>query len=88
MSNEVKKETNLEHYKEDLKDIFKADYNYPLIMITKIKNRLDRNIEYCRTGNEQFTGDILDWMAQPYKEPVLDDVEKSISECSNQTIQE
>lgn len=72
----MKKETNLEHYKEELKGIFSIDFYRPLVMAYKIKDRLDKNFERG-TGNTQFTDDILDWMAQPYKEPILDDVEKS-----------
>lgn len=74
----MNKETNLEHYKEELKNFFCTDYLFPQNIILQIERELDRNIKYgYETGNEQFTGDILDWMAQPYKEPILDDVEKS-----------
>lgn len=73
----MKKETNLEHYKEELKDIFKNNYCYPINMIFRIEYELDRDIKYNETGNNQFTDDILDWMAQPYEAPILDDVEKS-----------
>ena len=76
MNNEVKKTTNLEHYKEELKDIFKNNYCYPINMIFRIEHELDRDIKYNETGNKQFTGDILDWMAQPYKGPILDDAER------------
>lgn len=77
MNNEVRKETNLEHYKEELKEIYGFLNAYPLAIINEIKNRLDRNIKHGHeTGNEQFTDDILDWMAQPYEAPILDDVEK------------
>lgn len=73
----MNKETNLEHYKEELKGIYGSLHAYPLAMINEIKNRLDGNIKHGHeTGNELFTDDILDWMAQPYKEPVLDNVEK------------
>ena len=77
MNNEVKKETNLEHYKEELKDIFKNNYCYPINMIFRIEHELDRDIKYNETDNKQFISDILDWMAQPYEGPILDDVEKS-----------
>lgn len=74
MNNEVRKETNLEHYKEELKGIYGSLNAYPLAMI---KNRLDRNIKHGHeTGNELFTDDILDWMAQPYRRPILDDAER------------
>ena len=75
MNKEVKKETNLEHYKEELKGIFSTDFYRPLVMAYKIKDRLDKNFER-EAGNTQFTDDILDWMAQPYEAPILDSVEK------------
>lgn len=75
MNNEVRKETNLEHYKEELKEIFSSLHAYPFAMVKEIKNRLDENFD-SETGNIQFTDDILDWMAQPYRRPILDDVEK------------
>ena len=74
---DMNKETNLEHYKEELKNFFCTDYLFPQNIILQIERELDRNIKYgYETGNKQFTGDILDWMAQPYKESVLDKVEK------------
>lgn len=75
MTKEVKKTTNLEHYKEELKGIFSTDFYRPLVMASKIKDRLDKNFER-EAGNTQFTDDILDWMAQPYEAPILDSVEK------------
>lgn len=77
MNNEVRKETNLEHYKEELKEIVSYHYERPSVMTTEIKNRLDKNIvSGLGPGGERFTDVILNWMAQPYKEPILDDVEK------------
>ena len=73
----MNKETNLEHYKKELKEIFIANGN-PSVIAYKIANRLDKNMK-CGfdTGNNYYTEDILDWMAEPYEGPILDDVEKS-----------
>ena len=77
MNNEVRKETNLEHYKKELKEIYGSRYDYPFEMAALIKANLDENMNYGPgSGNSRYTDDILEWMAQPYKEPVLDDVEK------------
>lgn len=76
MNNEVKKETNLEHYKEELKDIFAKGYNSPRTMASEIVKTIDGSFE-CRTETKnKYTDKILDWMAQPYEEHILDDVEK------------
>lgn len=71
----MNKETNLEHYKKELKEIFIADGAHPMSVASKIANTLDKNM-ILRNCNNYYIEDILDWMAQPYKEPVLDDVEK------------
>ena len=77
MNNEVKKETNLEHYKEKLKDIFAKGYNSPRTMASEIVKTIDGSFK-CRTETQnKYTDKILDWMAQPYNEPILDDVEKA-----------
>ena len=75
MNNEVKKETNLEHYKGELKEILLDDYDNPREVFRKISKRFDRQIKISPA--EHFTDSILNWMAQPYEEPVLDDVEKA-----------
>lgn len=76
MNNEVKKETNLEHYKEELKDIFAKGYNSPRTMASEIVKTIDGSFK-CRTETKnKYTDKILDWMAQPYEEHILDDAEK------------
>ena len=67
-------ETNLEHYKKELGKIFYEGCFNPAAMFAKIKTNYDSNIrsKYGRT----YADDILDWMAQPYKEPILDDAER------------
>ena len=74
MNNEVKTKTNLEHYKGELKEILLDDYDNPREVFRKISERFDRQIKISLA--EHPTDAILNWMAQPYKEPVLDDVEK------------
>lgn len=67
-------ETNLEHYKKELEKIFYKGCNNAAAMFGEVKTNCDSNIrsQYGRT----YTDDILDWMAQPYREPILDDAEK------------
>lgn len=72
----MNKETNLAHYKKELKEIFIADGAHPMSVASKIANKLDKNM-ILRACNNYYIEDILDWMAQPYEESVLDDVEKA-----------
>lgn len=66
------KETNLEHYKEDLKGILLFHFDSPRAVIKLIREKFG-----CQIKVEKYATDaILEWMAQPYKEPILDDVEK------------
>lgn len=67
-------ETNLQHYKEELKEILLFDYDKPKKVVTRIKENLDGQIKIDRVGHP--TDDILEWMAQPYKKPILDNVER------------
>ena len=75
MTKEVRKETNLEHYKGKLKEILLDDYDNQREVFRKISKRFDRQIKISPA--EHFTDAILNWMAQPYEESVLDDVEKA-----------
>ena len=68
-------ETNLQHYKEELKKIFNEDYEYPSVIHDKIRMKIDVSVE-SDNYTKSLTDDILDWMAQPYKEPILDDAER------------
>ena len=43
---DMNKETNLEHYKKELKEIFVADCDVPVAMATQIMKRLDENIKF------------------------------------------
>lgn len=66
--------TNLEHYKKELKDIFDEYYNEPSKIIREIKALM--GVEIKGYGFQSCTDAILDWMAQLYKEPILDKVER------------
>lgn len=68
------KETNLQHYKEDLKEILKFHFDSPRYVIKLIRKKFGCQIEVERGG--YATNAILDWMAQPYKEPILDEAER------------
>lgn len=66
--------TNLEHYKEDLKEIVKINFDNPRGVIKKIRETFGCQIKVER--GEYATDAILEWMAQPYKEPILNDKER------------
>lgn len=68
------KETNLEHYKEDLKEIVKINFDNPRGVIKKIREIFGCQIKVER--GEYATDALLEWMAQPYREPILDDAER------------
>lgn len=38
------KETNLQHYKEELKKIFNEDYEYPSVIHDKIRMEIDGSV--------------------------------------------
>ena len=69
----MEKETNLEHYKGRLKKILKMGYKDPPTVFHDIKASIDPEIQ--RTS-DFFTDTILEWMAQEYKEEILDYAEK------------
>lgn len=69
----MEKETNLEHYKGRLKKILKMGYKDPPTVFHDIKASIDPEIQ--RTS-DFFTDTILDWMAQEYKEEILNYAEK------------
>lgn len=66
--------TNLEHYKKELGKIFYEGVRNQVAIYAKVKTNCDSNI--CTKYGQTFIDDILDWMAKPYKEPILDDVER------------
>lgn len=67
-------ETNLQHYKEDLKEILKINFDNPRATIRKIRKKFGCQIEV--KNGEYATDVLLEWMDQPYKEPILDDKER------------
>lgn len=70
----MKKETNLEHYKNELKNIMQNYYDNPAWAYKHIKKEIDNGI--ISKGDEYYTDTILEWMALPYKEIILDKAEK------------
>lgn len=66
--------TNLEHYKKELEKIFNEGFLSPSDVFDKVKTNCDSNIRSCCWTT--YTRDILDWMSQPCKEPILNDTEK------------
>lgn len=68
------KETNLQHYKEDLKEIVKFNFDNPRGVIRKIRETSGYQIKVEIGG--VATDAILDWMVQPYEKPILGDKER------------
>lgn len=68
------KETNLEHYKKELKEILLFNFSTPRAVLNLIRKKFGCQIklEY----GEHPTSAIIEWMAQTYRETILDDVEK------------
>ena len=69
----MEKETNLEHYLHRLKRIVKEKYNSPRMIFETIQDYIDPQIKH---NCIEYTTDILEWMAQEYKQKLLDKVEK------------
>lgn len=69
----MKKETNLEYYLPELKMLVKEAYGSPKLIFTRIKLHMDPEI---KSTQDTYTGDILDWMAQPHEMSILDSKEK------------
>lgn len=69
----MKKETNLEYYLPELKMLVKEAYGSPKLIFTRIKRSMDPEI---KSTKDTYTGDILDWMAQPHEMSILDSKEK------------
>lgn len=67
--------TNLEQYKRELGEIFYKECDNQAEMFEKIKTKCDSNIR--SQHGQTYIDDILDWMAQPYKEQILDNAEKA-----------
>lgn len=69
----MEKETNLEHYMPRLKRIVKDYFTYPIQIFRSIQKYIDPEIKH---NHEDYTSDILEWMAQEYKAEILDLAEK------------
>lgn len=69
----MEKETNLEHYLHRLKGIVKEKYNSPRMIFNTIQDYIDPQIKH---NCIEYTTDILEWMAQEYREPILKPKEK------------
>lgn len=69
----MKKETNLEYYLPELKMLVKEAYGSPKLIFTRIKRSMDPEI---KSTQDTYTGDILDWMAQPHEMSIPDSKEK------------
>lgn len=67
--------TNLEHYKKELGKIFYEELRNAPAAFDKVKKNCDSNIrsQYGQT----YADDILEWMSQPYKEPILEEDERN-----------
>lgn len=68
------KETNLQHYKNQLKTIFNEHYKDPKTIIKEFK--ANTGVKIPCYGFESCTDAILDWMVQPYEKPILNSVER------------
>lgn len=68
------KETNLEHYQKELEKIFNEGFLSPSDVFDKVKTNCDSNIRSCCWTT--YARDILEWMAKPFKEPILNDTER------------
>lgn len=69
----MEKETNLEHYLPRLARIVKEHYGTPRQIFYSIQKTINPEIEH---NNPDYTSDILEWMAQQYREPLLNPEEK------------
>lgn len=69
----MEKETNLEHYLPRLARIVKEHYGTPRQIFYSIQKYMDPGIQ---RNHEDYTSDILEWMAQPHEMSILDSKEK------------
>ena len=69
----MEKETNLEHYLPELKRTVQEAYGRPVQIFDTIQKTINPEIEH---NNSDYTSDILEWMAQQYREPLLKPEEK------------
>ena len=67
-------ETNLEHYKKELEKILNEEFANASVVFDKVKKNCDSDIR--SSCGQTYADDILDWMAKPFKGPILDEVER------------
>ena len=66
--------TNLEHYQKELEKILNEEFANTSVVFDKVKKNCDSNIR-SKDGHT-YADDILDWMAKPFKGPILNDTER------------
>ena len=80
MTKEVRKETNLEHYKNELKNILRNYYYDFAVAYRHIRDEIDKDIDESGSISETrliyYSDAILEWMSEPYKGTILDDAER------------
>lgn len=69
----MEKETNLEHYLPKVRRAIQEAYGNPVQIFNTIQKSIDPEIE---RNNPDCISDILAWMVQQYREPILDYAEK------------
>lgn len=69
----MEKETNLEHYLPEVKKAVQETYGRPTQIFDTIRKSIDPEIE---RNNPDCISDILEWMVQQYREPILNCAEK------------
>ena len=68
----MNKETNLEHYKEEIKEFFHLKYRDPAEAQREFFQRFCKFVTVKPgTSVDCFTDYVFEWMAQPYREPIL-----------------
>lgn len=69
---DMDKETNLEHYKEEIKKFCHSSYYDLAEMQRKFFERFCKFVRVKPgTSADCFTDYVLEWMTQPYREPIL-----------------
>lgn len=69
----MEKETNLEHYLKRLTRAVQEAYGRPTQIFDTIRKYIDPGIQ---RNHLDYTYDIMEWMAQEYREPLLEPEEK------------
>ena len=69
---DMNRESNLEHYKEEIKKFFRSSYYDQAEMQRKFFERFCKFV-IVKPGTfaDCFSDCVLEWMTQPYREPIL-----------------